>query len=141
MTIKQLTIFVENTTGRLGALTRILAENGIDLRAAVIAETNDFGILRCIVRDPEKARAILNQNGFTASVQDVLAVVIPDRAGAFDAVLQPLAAAGVAVKYIYSTVTSDDGEAVIVLKADQQKMAEEILKAEGIALAGEDKLF
>lgn len=79
MLIKQMSVFVENTTGRLAELTRILAEHGIDIKASTIADTVDFGILRCIVPNPEAATEILKEAGFTASITEVIAVTLEDR--------------------------------------------------------------
>lgn len=138
MLVKQVSIFVENTTGRLADITRILADNGVDLKASTIADAADFGILRCIVEDAEAAKKILNENGFNASISEVIAVSLENKAGGFHKVLQILADEEVGVKYIYSTIKSAEGEAVIMLKAADNAKAIEVLKAKGVKLVSID---
>lgn len=127
MIVKQMSVFVENTTGRLADLTGILAENGIDIIACTIAETVDFGILRCIVKEPEKATELLKEHGFTASITEVAAVQVDDRPGGLDKILKALAKADIGVDYIYSTIRSKEGEAIIIMKVEDPQKAIEIL--------------
>lgn len=127
MIVKQMSVFVENTTGRLADLTGILAENGIDIIACTIAETVDFGILRCIVKEPEKATELLKEHGFTASITEVAAVQVDDRPGGLDKILKALAKANIGVDYIYSTIRSKEGEAIIIMKVEDPQKAIEIL--------------
>ncbi|MBQ9060236.1 MAG: ACT domain-containing protein [Firmicutes bacterium] len=134
MAVKQVSIFLENETGRLADLTQILAENNVDLNAVTIAETGEYGILRCIVQNPEEAVAALSGKGFMASITEVLAVAIENKPGAVNQVLQALADAGIGVKYIYSTIQSAKGEAAITMKTTDQKRAETILKNAGVKL-------
>lgn len=134
MLVKQLSIYVENTTGRLADVTKVLADNNIDLKASTIADAADFGILRCIVEDSEAAKKILNENGFNASIVDVIAVSLANQPGGFHKVLQILADEKVGVKYIYSTIKSAEGEAVIMMKAADNAKAIEVLKANGVKL-------
>lgn len=138
MLVKQVSIFVENTTGRLADITRILANAGIDLKASTIADAADFGILRCIVEDADAAKKILNENGFNASISEVIAVSLENKAGGFHKVLQILADEKVGVKYIYSTIKSAEGEAVIMLKAADNAQAIEVLKTNGVKLVSID---
>ncbi len=134
MLVKQVSIFVENTTGRIADVTRILAGAGIDLKAMTIADAADFGILRCIVEDSETAKKILNENGFNASISEVIAVSLANQPGGFHKVLQILADEKVGVKYIYSTIKSAAGEAVIMMKAVDNAAAIKVLKANGVKL-------
>lgn len=140
MFVKQVSVFVENTTGRLADVTRILADNGVDLKASTIADAADFGILRCIVEDSDAMKKLLNENGFNASISEVIAVSLENKPGGFHKVLQILADKKVGVKYIYSTIKSAEGEAVIMLKADNNEKAVEILTGEGIKLVGMDEI-
>lgn len=140
MLVKQMSVFVENTTGRLADLTRILAENDVDLKALTIADTVDFGILRCIVADPEAATEILKSNGFTASITEVVAVRLEDKPGGLHKVLCILSEAHIGVDYIYSMIRSGDGEAVIMIKAAEPEKAVEVLTAKGVKLFGVDDL-
>ena len=134
MLVKQMSVFVENTTGRLADLTGILAEHGIDIKASTIADTVDFGILRCIVEDPDRATKILKEHGFTASITEVLAVRLEDRPGGFHRVLKVLADAGIGVDYIYSAINSTEGEAVIMMKVEDPKGAISTLEKSGLEL-------
>lgn len=138
MIVKQVSVFVENTVGRLADLTKILTVNNIDLKASTIAETVDFGILRCIVEDPEKTVKILVENGFSASISEVTGVSLEDKPGGLHKVLAVLAEAGIAVNYIYSTIKSAEGKAIIMMKTSDAAKAEEVLKASGVELAGAD---
>ena len=127
MLMKQMSVFVENTTGRLSDLTGVLAQNNVDIIACTIADTVDFGILRCIVEDPEKATEILKEHGFTASITEVIAVSVEDRPGGLDKILKILAKAGIGVDYIYSTIRAVEGEATIIMKVEDPKKALSIL--------------
>ena len=135
MIVKQVSVFVENTVGRLADLTKILTDNNIDLKASTIAETVDFGILRCIVEEPEKTVKILVENGFSASISEVTGVSLEDKPGGLHKVLAVLAEAG---NYIYSTIKSAEGKAIIMMKTSDAAKAEEVLKAGGVELAGAD---
>lgn len=134
MFIKQVSVFVENTTGRLAEITRLLANNNIDLKAASIAETVDFGILRFIVEDPAEAVAVLKGKGFTASVTDVVAVELSDTPGGFADVLEVLAKEDVDVNYIYSAIHSKKGTAMIVLKVEEPGRVIDLLLDNNIKL-------
>lgn len=134
MLIKQMSVFVENTTGRLAELTRVLADNGVDIKASCIADTVDFGILRCIVDNPEEATKVLKANGFTASITEVIAVELEDRPGGFADVLEVLAKEKIGVDYIYSTIRSKAGAAVIVLKVEEPQKAVDALIKHNVTL-------
>ena len=140
MLVKQMSVFVENTTGRLADLTKILADNGIDIKASTIADTVDFGILRCIVPEPEKATSILKKSGFTASITEVIAVCLEDKPGGLHRILKILAEAQIGVDYIYSTIRSDEGEAIIMMKVADPKQAIDVLTAQGVKLFCMDDL-
>ena len=140
MLVKQVSIFVENTTGRLADVTRILADNNVDLKASTIADAADFGILRCIVEDADAAKKILNENGFNASISEVIAVSLDNKPGGFHRVLQILADEKIGVKYIYSTIKSAVGEAVIMMKAADNDKAIEVLKANDVKLVSIDEV-
>lgn len=140
MIVKQVSVFVENTVGRLAGLTKILTDNGIDLKASTIAETVDFGILRCIVEEPEKTVKILVENGFTASISEVIGVSLEDKPGGLHHVLALLAEAGIAVNYIYSTIKSAEGKAIIMMKVADPAKGAEVLKKNNVQLVGVDSL-
>ena len=134
MFIKQVSVFVENETGKLAEITRVLADANIDLKASCIAESVDFGILRCIVEDPEATVALLKDKGYAANVTDVVAVELEDRPGGFADVLEVLAKEGVGVGYVYSTIHSKKGSAMIVLKVAEPGKVIDILMENDIKL-------
>lgn len=140
MAVKQLSVYLEDTTGRLSQVTQVLADAGIDFRAAVIAGTTDFGVLRCIVKDPVGAQKILTAHNFNASLTDVICVSMADRPGAFNAILQLLASAGISVRYIYSTVASAETEAVIMVRVSDTEAAEKLLSENGIKMYNLDDI-
>ena len=134
MFIKQVSVFVENEAGKLAEITRVLADANIDLKASCIAESVDFGILRCIVEDPEATVALLKSKGYAANVTDVVAVELEDRPGGFADVLEILAKEEINVGYVYSTIHSKKGSAMIVLKVAEPGKVIDILGANGIKL-------
>lgn len=126
MLIKQISVFVENVPGQLSEVSKILGENGIDMSALSLADTSEFGILRLIVNDPEKACDVLRAQNYIVKQNYVVAAVVDDRPGGLTGVLDILAAANVAVEYMYAFVGSKDGHAVVVIRPDN---AEAALKA------------
>ena len=134
MLIKQMSVFVENTTGRLAQLTRVLGNDGIDIKASCIADTVDFGILRCIVDDPEEATRVLTEHGFTASITEVIAVELEAGPGGFADVLEIVAKENIGVNYIYSTIRSKEGAAIIVLKVEDPQKAIDVLLSNNVKL-------
>jgi hypothetical protein len=134
MFIKQVSVFVENETGRLSDYTKILKDNNIDMKAVCIAHTVDFGILRCIVDDPDKAVNVLNENGFTASITTVIAVSFENVPGALHSVLEKLADEGIGVDYIYSMIRSETGKATLIFKVGDPEKAGKVLMENHISL-------
>lgn len=132
MIIKQLSIFVENKSGRLAQITQTIASLGINIRALSIADTTDFGILRIIVDDADEAAEKLRRNSMTVSVCRVLSVGISDTPGGLSKVLTVLADGGVAVEYVYAFGSPvNDGKALVVIRADKTDEAEKCLKNAG----------
>ncbi|MBR2783982.1 MAG: ACT domain-containing protein [Firmicutes bacterium] len=141
MTIKQISVFLENRPGTLAEATDALYQGNINMRALSVADTRDFGILRFIADDEEKALAVLKEAGYATTVTDVLAAIIPDDPGSMSKVLHALAAAGVNVEYTYAFLAEKvEHGAVVVLRVDDADRAAAALAAAGIAL-GDDKLF
>ena len=140
MFIKQLSVFVENKAGRLEPIIKSLGAGGINIRALSIADTTDFGILRIIVDDDQKAREILRENGVISKVTEVIAVYIDDRSGGLAAVLDIVGAAGVNIEYMYAFLGRKEGKALMVLKADDEAAAEKALKEGGIEIADPENL-
>ena len=141
MSVKQISIFVENQTGLLSEVTTLMAENGINLRALSIADTSDFGILRVIVEDVEKAAEILRENGNTYTVTEVLAVKMRDDAGGLAEILKVLADAEIGLEYAYAFLLQKEGQACLVVRVADNAEAEAALKAAGIGIASQDELF
>lgn len=134
MLIKQVSVFMENVPGKLSEVTEILAENDIDMSALSLADTTDFGILRLILNDPDKACRILRKHDYIVKQSDVIAAVIDDRPGGLTSVLKVLSAAGVAVEYMYAFVGSKNGHAVVVMRADNADAALKALSAHDVSL-------
>ena len=120
MKVKQLSIFLENKSGRLAALSRSLAEQNINILALSLADTADFGILRLIVDDPEKGYAFLKKEGFAVRLTDVLAVRVPDRPGGLAEVLNAIHQRGLNVEYMYAFVRRRGDDALVIVRMDDQ---------------------
>jgi hypothetical protein len=118
MIIKQISIFMENTTGRLADVTALLASAGINLRAISIADTTDFGILRMVADQPDAAVKLLKESGFTARETDVIAVEVPDHPGELARIMALFRDEGVNIEYLYASLEHCADKAVIVLKVD-----------------------
>ena len=139
MFVKQISIFLENTEGRLDEVLKILAQGGIDLLSASLADTMEYGVLRLLAKDPDKAKQILKDAGFAARIDEVIAVVVPDAVGSLAKVVGMIHAAGLNISYIYGL--SSDGEgAPIAIKTDDNAKAEAILNAAGVTTLGMEDL-
>lgn len=132
MLVKQISVFVENTRGRLEKVTGILADHGINIRALTIADTTDFGILRMIVQDPEKAEKVLRDNGVTVKITDVIVIAINDQPGGLRDALKVLAEHDIGVEYMYTFVGGNLGGVHDILRTDDIQRAAEVLSANGI---------
>jgi hypothetical protein len=135
MTIDQISVFVENSPGRLAEVTTLLAENNIDLRAMSIADTADFGVLRVIVNDQERARKVLQDAGCVVSVTSVLAVSLEDKPGGLAKVLRILADAQISIEYIYAFISRKEGNAYVVFRVEDNCGAIAVLEKNGIKTA------
>ena len=135
MYIKQLSIFIENKVGRLQAIMDTLSENDINIRALSIAETTEFGILRIITPDVEKAKKVLREVDVISKITDVIAVYVDDQAGGLAKMLKSVTEAEVNIEYMYAFLGRTEGKALMVLKADDEAKAEKALVASGIELA------
>ena len=140
MSVHQISIFLENRAGQLAQVTRVLADNAIDMRALSIAETSDYGVLRLIVDDAEKATHILLENGFILSMTPVSVVAVPDQCGGLAPVLQALADGEMDVEYMYSLFTHKEGMAYMVFRIADEARFVELLKPYGISLADKSDL-
>lgn len=140
MTTQQLSIFMENKPGQLVQVTEALAEANIDIRAMSLADTKDFGIVRMIVSDCEKAQTVMREKGFMSTITKVMCIALHDQPGGLEAVTKCLAEADVNIDYLYACITIIGKNAYIVLHVDDEKKACEILERTGIHMVSEEEL-
>lgn len=138
MYVKQISVFIENTPGRLADFTKVLADHQIDLVSLSIADTTHFGILRGIVAEPENALKILTDNGYSVKITDVLAVCVPDQPGGLAGILAKLAENNIALEYLYSFVRNTGDHALIIMRVDKLEDAAQVLRGAGIQLLSQD---
>lgn len=139
MKVEQISIFLENKSGRLAEVTDVLAKAGINIRALSLADTADFGILRLIVNDTEKAKAVLKENSFTVGKTEVVAIEVPDRPGGLAGMLSALKGEEINVEYMYAFVRKSGENAVIIFRFyDIEKAIIELRKAGVRILDGEE---
>ena len=137
MAIKQLTVFVQNKKGTVVEVTNILSQNNINLRALSIAETQDFGILRMIVNDEEAAEKVLSEHGYLIKVIDVVGVKISDEPGKLTEALGVLDKANINVEYLYAFMARTEKHAYVVVRVEDNEVAENILKDAGFKIITE----
>lgn len=135
MIIKQLSVFLENKKGRICAAADLLAQNHINIRALSLADTSEFGILRLIVDKPEEGKKILTEAGIVVRVTDVLSLTMEDTPGGTLGVLRLLSESGISVEYMYAFAGKNDGEAVMIIQAEDLEAAEGILQRGGFKQA------
>lgn len=130
MTIKQLSVFLENREGRLEEVLNTLKEEKINIISLSLADTSDYGMLRILVEEPERGRDALKAKGFSATLSDIVAVTLPHKIGALQETLHILYEAGINIEYMYALCTTTD-EAAIAIKPSNLNQAVEALKAKG----------
>ncbi len=138
--IHQISIFLENRAGSLSEITRILAESGVNLRALSIAETADYGVLRIIADDTEKATAILLEKGCILSKTPVFVVAVPDEPAGLSKVLELLAEKNVDIEYMYSLFTHQNGKAFMVFRLADEEGFKGVIDAHGLTLVSGEEL-
>lgn len=138
--IDQLSVFLENREGRLAELTRTLGDAGINMRALMVADTAEFGVVRIICDRPAEARRVLEDRGFSVTVTPVIAVEVPDKPGGLADVLETLGASGLNVEYAYCFVEPSGNAAVDVLKVDAPG-ATEALREAGMTVLEAPELY
>ena len=141
MKVEQISIFLENKSGRLAEITEILAKNGINIRALSLADTADFGILRLIVDDIEKTARLLKEGGFTVGKNEVIAVVLPDRPGGLASILSALQGKSVNVEYMYAFVQRSEGNAVLIFRFDELEKAIDTLQKAGFKILKREEIL
>lgn len=140
MTIKQISVFLENHPGKLAEFTKLLSSESIDLRAITIAESSDFGIVRIVVGDVYNATTILKNNDYICSLTDVLAVEVKDQAGALADVITILGENDVNVEYMYEINSREAGVAYMVIRVNDNAKARAILEKNGMRIIGQEEL-
>lgn len=141
MKVEQISIFLENRAGRLTDVTRVLSQGGINIRALSLADTSDFGILRLIVTDHERAKQLLKENGFTVGRTSVVAVEVDDRPGGLHFILELLSNNQINVEYMYAFVQQTGKDAVMIFRFDRTDQAVEILQTNKIRIIPGDELY
>lgn len=138
---KQISVFLENKSGRLASVTRVLGDAGINIRALSIADTSDFGILRLIVSDPVEAHKILKEAGFTVSETEVIAVRMPDSPGGLADVLDQMSEVNLNIEYLYAFLGATGTDALVIFKVEDFAKAKAAFKDKGIAYMEEQELY
>jgi hypothetical protein len=141
MKVEQISIFIENKSGRLADVTRVIGEAGVNIRALSLADTSDFGILRLIVDKTDLAKSVLKDQGFTVSKTEVVAVEVPDRPMGLCGILKILDGAKVNVEYMYAFVERCGANAVIIFRFDNTEEAIQVLIAHGITVLQGDRVY
>ena len=139
MVTKQLSIFLENKSGRLREVTEVLGKSGVNLSAMCIAENSDFGILRCIVSDPDKAYAALKENHFAVKFTDVICINCPNIPGALSTVLNYITDEGIFIEYMYSFANGDSAN--VVIRPSNLQRCIEVLTAKKVDLLAASDLY
>ena len=133
MGIKQISVFLENTTGRLSEATKTIAKAGVNLRAISIADTADFGILRLIVDKNDKAAEALTAAGFTVKQTDVVAVEIDDTPGSLAKLMELFQQSQINIEYLYASLEGQAGKAIVIFKLKEHDKGLEILNKNGLS--------
>ncbi len=138
MFIKQITVFIENRAGRLEQVTQVLKENNINIVSLSLADTSDYGLLRLIVSNPDKAVSVLKESGFSAMITNVIAVKLTQHVGKLGELLSILSGAGVNVEYMYGLTTGDENASIVIKTGDQKKALDAITESSFELLSTEE---
>ena len=140
MKVNQISVFLENKSGRLADVTRTLASNAVNIRALSIADTIDYGLLRLIVNDPEKATKVLINEAFTVAQTEVLAIEVPDRPGGLAGIIDILAGRGLNIEYMYAFVGRSGDHAIVIFRIEPVDDAIKALQEGGARIISGDEL-
>ncbi len=141
MIIKQLSIFVENKAGRMAEVTQILASNNIDIRALSIADTTDYGILRLIVNNPQKALDVLKAASITVTLTGVIAIAIPDHPGGLARAIKVLSDRQISIEYMYAFLNPNNATAFVILRVEDNEKALQALQDGNIRIMKESEIY
>ena len=140
MSVRQISVFLENARGRLAQVTQTLAREKINIRALSLADTSDFGVLRIIVNNPDRCLTVLKAGGFVAQVTEVIAVEVEDKPGGLAHILEVLDQDNVNVEYMYAYVEKSRDNAIVICRIDDRERALQVLEKNGITTLGADAL-
>jgi hypothetical protein len=140
MSVKQISVFLENRKGRLAEVTQTLAREKVNIRALSLADTSDFGVLRIIVNNPERCLAALKAKSFVAQVTEVIAVEVEDTPGGLARILEVLDGDNVNVEYMYAYVEKSRDNAIVIVRIDDRERALAVLEKNGIRTLGAEEL-
>jgi len=138
MSVKQLSVLLEHKPGEMSKVSELLGREGINIGGLTLADASDMAIVRLITDNPDKAEAVLKTAGYHVKLRDVIAVETPDHPGGLNAVLKPLAQAGINVKYFYPYLRRSGSEAVLIFRTEDNDKAEEALRGNWIRILGEE---
>ena len=141
MAVKQLSVFVENRPGRLSAVTRLFGDNGIDIRAMSIADTKDFGILRLIVNDPEKALGLLKESDYPVTITNVIAIGVQDAPVGLAGAMETLYENNISLEYMYAFVSKTENTAYVVFRVENNEKAAEALEEKGYKILTAEEIY
>ena len=141
MKVEQISVFLENKSGRLAEVTKILSEGGVNIRALYLADASDFGVLRFIVNDTKKAKEVLQKNNFTVVKTEVIAVEVPDRPGGLAEILDILKNEDINVEYMYAFVERSSDNAVIIFRFDEIDKAIDVLTKNNVTVLTGEKVY
>jgi hypothetical protein len=141
MKLKQISVFLENRKGRLWEALDALAGAKINIRALSIADTSEFGILRLIVPDPDRAKKVLEKSSFTVKENNVIAVEVADKPGGLAEVLKVLSDSDINVEYLYAFVDKSGEKAVVVLRTENTDAGIKALKSAGVNILSAEQVY
>jgi len=141
MHVKQISIFLENKSGRLAEVTKVLGTNNIDISALSIADTTDFGILRLIVNDPDRAVKVLEEAGFSVSITNVIAIAVEDKPGGLAYALDILRSHAIGIEYMYAFVGKTTNKALVILKVVDSQNAVKYLRENNVEVLSSEKVY
>ncbi|OAV74953.1 ACT domain-containing protein [Bacteroidales bacterium Barb7] len=139
MTVHQISIFLENKYGKLSEIPAMLAKENIRIIAAMVADTSEFGIMRMIVSDPQKAYSVFKEHNVSANLTDVLAITVDSRAGSFAEALDHFTKAGLSIEYMYCFSTKD--RLILFLRTNNRETAREVIRRQNMAYINESDLI
>ena len=138
--VQQLSVFLQNKSGKIAAVVRALSDSGVDIRALSIADTTDFGILRMLVSDISAAKAALAEQNCILSVNEVTVVAVPDTPGGLSRVLSLMAQEEIDIEYMYSLIDRGKEDAYMVFRVSDEERLLKVLSENGLSAVAPDKL-